>query len=207
MPVNSSATFDILYIASSTKRSYPDLGIYELNFLSYFACLMSLYDGNPTAEWEYSFYKNENGAPVSSAIADAVKTLSECGEMKEFEKYFGIMPEGEISLEVYKGLSLFKKRMKYLDAACDCLLTDSIVSLASTLSLDPVIKESTVHSLKMLNSDDNDSLASLHFQFDVIREIVGLQKELFVPAHIWIQYLKLSNKDDIGRPNCEITSD
>ncbi len=207
MLINSSATFDILYIASSTKRSYPDLGFYELNFLSYFACLMSLYDGNPTAEWGYSFYKNKDGAPVSSAIAEAVTALSESGEMKEYERYFGIMPNGECSLEVYKGFSLLNKRMRYLDAACDCLLTDSIVSLASTLSLDPIIKESTVHSLKMLNSDDNDSLASLHSQFDIIRKIVGLQRELFVPAHIWIQYLKLSNEDDIRRSNCKIATD
>lgn len=196
MRVNSSATFDVLFIANSTKHSYPDLSFYELNFLSYFACLMSLYDGNPTTEWEYSFYKNEDGVPVSSAIADSVKVLSDSGEMSDKSKFYGILPRGELSLEYYRGFSLFEKRIKYLEAACDCLLTDSIVSLSLVLSLDPVITESAVHSLKCLNSDQNSTLVALHEQFATIQKVVGLQHELFVPAHLWIQYLKIRSKDD-----------
>lgn len=196
MQINASAAFDVLFIANSTKHSYADLSFYELNFMSYFACLMSLYDGNPTTEWEYSFYKNDEGVPVSSAIATSIKTLSESGEMFEESRYYGILPSGEASLELYKGFSLFKKRIKYLEAACDCLLTDSIVSLSSVLSLDPIIAESAVHSLKRLNSDENSTLVTLHEQFTTIQKVVGLQQELFVPAHMWIQYLKIRSRND-----------
>lgn len=196
MRVNSSATFDVLYIASSTKHSYPDLSFYELNFLSYFACLMSLYDGNPTTEWNYSFFKNNDGVPVSSAIAEAVMVLSKNGEIHEESSYYEILPNGEYSLEVFKEFSIFNKRIKYLQAACDCLLMESIVSLSSILSSDPVISESASHTLKRLNSKENVSLVSLHNQFETIEKVVGLQKELFVPAYMWIQYLKLKKRND-----------
>lgn len=201
MFINSSATFDVLYIANSTKCSYHDLSFYEFNFLLYFACLMSLYDGNPTSEWEYTFYKNANGVPVSSAVAEALNALAANGELKEMSRYYAIMPDGEANLEFYKCLSTFRKRTKYLDAACDCLLTDSIVSLSTAISFDPVIKESIVHNRKTLNSDDNESLVSLYAQFETIQRVVGMQKELFVPAYMWIQYLKIQN-DDFGRTDC-----
>jgi hypothetical protein len=201
MQINPSATFDILYIASATKPSYHDLSLYELNYLSYFACLLSLYDGKPAMEWEYSFYKNDNGVPISSDLAEAVYYLACRGKIREESRYFSILPEGETELEFFKSFHLFKKRIKYLAAACDCLLTDSIVSLSSTLSLDPVIKESVSHNRKTLNSDDNGSLVTLHAQFDIIQRIVGMQKELFVPAYIWINYLKIINNDS-GRTSC-----
>lgn len=196
MQVNPSATFDVLFIASSTKRSYSDLSFYELNFLSYFACLMSLYDGNPTSEWDYSFYKNNAGVPVSSAIAEAVNALLKNGEIHEESSYYEILPDGECNLELYKTFSFFNKRIKYLKAACDCLLMESIVSLSSILSSDPVITESATHSLKRLNSKENVSLVSLHNQFETIEKVVGLQKEMFVPAYMWIQFLKLRKRND-----------
>lgn len=198
MQINSSATFDILYIACSTKHSYQDLSFYELNYMSYFACLLSLYDGKPAMEWDYAFYRNENGVPISSDIAKALESLLCRGEIREESSYFSILSEGEKKLDLYKSFHLFKTRIKYLDAACDCLLTYSIVSLSSTLSLDPVIQESVSHDRKTLNSDDNGSLVTLHSQFDIIQRVVGMQKELFVPAYIWIQYLKIINNDSGG---------
>lgn len=201
MQVNPSAIFDILFISNSLKKKYRDLDFNELNFLSYFACLMSLYDGNPVTGWGYTFYKNKNGVPVSSSIADAVEIMTESCELLENEGYYEITDYGEVNLNEYNDISLFIQRKKYLSAACECLLTDTIVTLLSTLSQEPLIEESKIHELKPLNTDRNSALALLHSHFDIIQEVVGLQQELYVPAYIWLQYLKLNKKDDLGESN------
>lgn len=94
MQVNPSAIFDILFITRSLKQKYRDLNFNELNFLSYFACLMSLYEGSPVTEWGYTFYKNDNGVPVSSAIAEAVEVMTGNNELMENGGYYEITEHG-----------------------------------------------------------------------------------------------------------------
>lgn len=108
---------------------------------------------------------------------------------------------GEANLKEYNDINMFIQRKKYLSAVCECLLTDTIVTLLSTLSQEPVIEESKIHELKPLNTDRNSALALLHSHFKIIQEVVGKQQELYVPAYIWLQYLKLSKRNDLGESN------
>lgn len=201
MQVNPSAIFDILFISNSLKRKYRDLNFNELNFLSYFACLMSLYEGNPVTEWGYTFYKNDYGAPISSAIIESVDVMTWNGELLNNDGYYGITEYGEANLKEYNDISMFVQRRKYLSAVCECLLTDTIVSLLSTLSREPVIEESMIHAQKPLNTERNSALSLLHSHFAIIQEVVGIQQELYVPAYMWLQYLKLSIRNESGESN------
>lgn len=201
MQVNPSAIFDILFISNSLKRKYRDLNFNELNFLSYFACLMSLYEGNPVTGWGYTFYKNDYGAPISSAITESVDVMTWNGELLNNDGYYGITEYGEANLKEYNDISMFVQRRKYLSAVCECLLTDTIVSLLSTLSREPVIEESMIHAQKPLNTERNSALSLLHSHFAIIQEVVGIQQELYVPAYMWLQYLKLSIRNESGESN------
>lgn len=201
MQVNPSAIFDILFISNSLKRKYRDLNFNELNFLSYFACLMSLYEGNPVTGWGYTFYKNDYGAPISSAIIESVDVMTWNGELLNNDGYYGITEYGEANLKEYNDISMFVQRRKYLSAVCECLLTDTIVSLLSTLSREPVIEESMIHAQKPLNTERNSALSLLHSHFAIIQEVVGIQQELYVPAYMWLQYLKLSIRNESGESN------
>lgn len=201
MQVNPAAIFDILFISKNLKQKYRDLSFNELNFLSYFACLMSLYEGNPVTGWGYTFYKNDNGVPVSSAIAEAVEVMTGNTELMENGGYYGITEYGEVNLKEYNNISMFIQRKKFLSAVCECLLTDTIVTLLSALSHEPVIEESKIHELKPLNTDRNSALALLHSHFDIIHEVVGIKQELYVPAYMWLQYLKLNKRNDLGESN------
>lgn len=201
MQVKPSAVFDILFICNSIEKIYRDFSSFELNFLSYYACLMSLYDGNPATSWEYMFYKNKNGVPVASAIMEALDAMTDNNEIRRDKNYYGITDVGKENLERYKSFEVFSRRIKYLSAACDCLLTDSIVTLSSTVLMEPLIKESIQHKMKPLNSDNNGALASLHSHFAIIQEVVGNQKELYVPAYMWLQYLKFSKENDTRATN------
>lgn len=187
---NASAIFDTLYIIKRTKIQCSGLSTSELNFLSYFACLLSLYQGHPVSDWGYDFLRNELGAPISAEISDSCQMLNNKGELSKQEAIFKITLQGEKRLNFFLGLEEFKSRSRYLDAACNCLLIDSIVNVLSTISKDAVIIESLVHKLKYLNNADNSAMSMLYQQFDAIKKAIGNRTNLLIPASSWLLYLR-----------------
>lgn len=191
---NSFAIFDTLYIILQTRKQSGGLSINELNFLSYFSCLLSLYKGHPVSEWGYTFLRNSLGAPVCADLSESCTMLENRGDLRLENAIYTITPIGESHIEFYKELEMFKERIPYLNAACDCLLIESILDILNTISKDALIVESSAHTVKYLNSDDNSSLALLHEQFNVVKEAIGNRSNLFVPATSWLLYLKQSRK-------------
>lgn len=193
---NAFAIFDTLYIIKQTKRQCSGLSVSELNFLGYFACLLSLYQGHPVSDWGYSFLRNESGAPISVDIFDSCRRLENKGELLKQETVFNITSKGESRLDFFLELEGIKCRTLYLDAACNCLLIDSIMNIQSIISKDAVITESFVHSLKYLNDADNCALSMLYQQFNVIKKAIGYRTNLFITASSWLVFLrqKLENK-------------
>lgn len=187
---NSSAIFDTLFIVNRAEDQYESLSLTEVTFLSYFACLLSLYKGNPVSEWDYSFLRNEQGAPVSAELLEACELLLTKGQLKKTNGCYHITSEGKERLAFIMNMELFKHRQEYLQTACDCLLTGTIVELLNTLSKDAVITESSVHTMKYLNSEDNSAISRLYQQFGVVKKAIGDRKNLFVPAVSWLEYLK-----------------
>lgn len=188
--LNPYAIFDTLFIVNQTSSQYGGISLVELNFMSYFSCLLSLYNGNAVSEWGYSFLKSERGVPVSAELSEACSLLSQTGELTKDGVCFNPTEKGKSRLDFYNTLANIRWRMEYLQAACDCLLTDSIVEILSAISCDSVITESSVHNVKYLNSDDNASLSLLYQQFGTIREAIGNRSNLFVPASSWLLYLR-----------------
>lgn len=187
---NPAAIFDTLYIVSKTEDQYESLSLAEVTFLSYFACLLSLYKGNPVSAWGYTFMRNEQGVPVSAELAEACSLLMSKVQLAKDKGCYHITDVGNERLTFMAGLELFKQRQEYLQAACDCLLTGTIVELLNTLSNDAVITESSVHTMKYLNKEDNSALSRLHQQFGVVKKAIGERKNLFIPAVSWLEYLK-----------------
>ena len=187
---NSTAIFDTLYIVSKTEDQYDSLSLAEVTFLSYFACLLSLYKGNPVSAWEYSFMRNEQGVPVSAELAEACSLLMGKGQLEKKDACYHITGAGEMRLSFMMGMEMFKSRQEYLQAACDCLLTGTIAELLNTLSGDAVITESSVHTMKYLNREDNSAVSRLHQQFGIVRQAIGDRKNLYIPALSWLEYLK-----------------
>ncbi len=187
---NPSAIFDSLFIVSQTSSQCAGISISELNFLSYFSCLLSLYKGIAVSDWGYSFLKSEQGVPVSAELSESCSMLVEAGELENDGVRYCMTPAGESRLKFLRTLSCMNARVECLQAACDCLLMDSIVEILSLLSQDSVIKESSFHQLKYLNSKENESLSVLYEQFKVVRNAIGYRHNLFVPAVSWLLYLR-----------------
>ena len=187
---NAFAVFDTLYIIERTSKQCSGLSVNELSFLSYFGCLLSLYNGRPASEWGYDFLRNDLGAPVSAELFDSCDLLEMNGELIRERAVFRLTGRGENRLCFFMSLEEFKIRVEYLNAACDCLLMESILDILSTISKDAVISESSVHALKVLNSTDNSALTLLHQQFDVIKRAIGFRGNLFIPATSWLLFLR-----------------
>lgn len=187
---NAFAIFDSLYIIKQTKKQCSGLSVQELDFLSYFACLLSLYQGHPVTDWGYVYLRNVFGAPISADILEACQLLEKNSQLQRHDTVYNITERGEVRLTFYMDLDEFKFRKPYLDAACDCLLVESILDVLSTISKDAVILESSVHGLKYLNSTDNSALSVLYQQFEVIKKAIGNRSNLFIPATSWLLFLK-----------------
>lgn len=191
--LNIYAIYDTLYVIEKTKSQCSGLSLNELNFLSYFACLLSLYQGHPVSEWGYSFLRNNQGAPISAELLESCQMLVQQVELQKQDMIYTITERGTQRMSFFTELSELKSRNPYLDAACNCLLIDSIVSILSIISKDALITESMVHELKCLNSGDNSALSILHEQFDLIKRAIGDHRNLFIPATSWLLYLRQKN--------------
>lgn len=187
---NPDAIFDSLYIVSQVSAQYDGISLSELNFLSYLSCLLSLYKGNAVSDWGYSFLKSDQGVPVSAALVESCCTLIETSEFSYSDVCYSITEGGKARLNFLQTMESLRPRVEFLQAACDCLLVDSIVEIISLVSRDSVIRESHFHPLKRLNSEDNSSLQMLYKQFGIVKEAIGLRRNLFVPATSWLFYLR-----------------
>jgi hypothetical protein len=80
MLINSpEANFDVLYLLKLSKIKYNELHYTEINILAYLALLLSIYDGNKTNDWQYSFSYHSFGGPISSEIMTEVGKLLKQG--------------------------------------------------------------------------------------------------------------------------------
>ena len=187
---NSCAIFDTLYIVSRTSSQYSGISLSELNFLGYFSCLLSLYTGSAVSDWGYCFFKSEDGVPVSAELAESCDMLIGVNELKKNDICYDITPAGAAKLQFFEEMKCVRSRKECLQAACDCLLMDSIVGIISLISRDSVIKESYLHPLKCLNGEENSSLHIIYRQFEVIKNVIGFRRNLLVPATSWLLYLR-----------------
>ena len=198
MNLKSEATFDTLYIGSRIEQRLDDFSHSEIHFLSYLACLLSLYDGNPLFYWKYSFVKTKLGSPYSNDIKRALDFLKSSFSFDQStEGYFKLTEKGRKNIEFYLELHIIKQRLKYLDAACQSITLMPVGLINKAIQKDPIISSARISkSNKFLLEEASPALHSLYEQFELIREALkeGNYKELLIPAVIWIESLRKQEK-------------
>ena len=195
--INIYSLFDSLYIGKNLQEYIGDFNLSEVQMLSYFSCLLSLYDGNPISFWEYKFIKNEMGVPLCFEINEAVEKLEQNNEfLLKDDNYFNITEEGISKLNTFLSFDLYNHRIKYLKAACESLLAVPIGSFRSSLFEEPLIKLANGGEIRNLIGDENIGLVTLYNQFEILKTALNEQyADLFVPAVTWLRYL---NKTQIA---------
>jgi hypothetical protein len=189
------AIYDTLFIGQKLQRKIEDFSQYEIQFFSYFSCLLSLYDGNSVDSWMYSFVKTELGSPYSIDISFSIQTLNASRFIKCAEKskdYFTITESGIEFLNFQnENASIFIERRKYLTAACNTISLIPFGSIKEAIIREPVLC-SAGHSLakRTLLELSNPATTVLYSQFkDLKTALENKYADLIVPAVVWLESL------------------
>lgn len=193
--LSPEATYDVLYISSRLQRKVYDFSLYEIQFFSYFSCLLSLYDGTPIDSWSYNYIKADMGMPYSSEIHKTFDHLNAYGlvdELVESRGYFKLTDKGENFLSFYNdNINHTSWRRKYLDAACDSVSLIPFGNVKNALNEEPVLRSAGNSRLKRnLLSETNPSTRALYQQFRALHDAIGDSVGcLIIPAVVWLQAL------------------
>lgn len=199
MEVIPEATFDTLFVASRVQRRLEDFAEGEIHFFTYFACLLSLYEGFPSDAWGYTYVKTEFGTPFSGEIQKALRVLiaSRFAEELGGSEYFDLTIEGGKRLDfLSSNFSFFHERSKYLEVACNMLTLLPYGQIRESLRNEPVINSAeTGRSSRTLLETTSPATHALHAQFRLLREAMADSKsKLLLPAAVWLNGLALKGK-------------
>ena len=183
--------FDSLSIAHKLDNFLDGFEQEEIHLFSYFAAILYNYSGNPVDDWKYSFIVSSKGYPHSQILNDAIERHIFSGLFEDRANYFIITSRGSDELNKFSEFKLFKKREKYLDAACTTSILVPYKETKRALLDDPSIKKA-----EQLNNND-----WISFSNDKLKEITQTLgapvDELIIPAISWIRFLLSTNRTNI----------
>jgi hypothetical protein len=193
---NPEAVYDALFIGKKLQRKIEDFSQYEIQFFSYFSCLLSLYDGNSVDNWNYTFIRTELGSPYSSDIQMALATLTGNGSLTELidsKGYFTVTDKGSNFLKfLEENITTISWRTKYLRTACNSLSLIPYGVIKEAINNEPVLN-SAGNSLTRRNLllETNPATRALYFQFKELKTALeDKHYDLIVPATVWLESLK-----------------
>lgn len=193
---NASASFDFLFITGKLCARFGTATSGEIHLFSYLACLLSLFRGQPVADWGYSFAGLDSGSPFSAELQAARPGLELAGLIVGKAGSITITPQGERELEFLSALHHFGSRKSYLTAALESLLSFPVGMVRNALSMEPGLRPAIkVGGTRPLLEET--ALGQLHEHFEALYSVLGESHDLFVPSTVWLTYLlKSSRKHD-----------
>lgn len=181
MQINSYSVFDALCIGNILCEYVGDFNSSELDLFAYFSAMLFLYDKHPISNWGYKFIKNDIGAPISLEIRQAVSNLLQTQDIISTGGYYKLTSKATSKLETLKRAYRFKYRTKYIENACDSLLTLPLGAIRTSISKEPIINiEQTV--VRELFEENSVALDLLYEKFRKINLISECNKSLYITA-------------------------
>lgn len=186
---NPSAYFDVLSLAERMSDLVEGFSRQEMHLFTYAACLLSLYEGQPTAEWGYEFVASENGLPFSPEINGAIETSFGLGLLHNHGQLILITNDGKAELADLRQMEGIRLRDRYLAGAADSLLVFNPGNVREALNYDPAISY-----LKKGNRTDwiltTPVVDRLYNNFQQLRAALAYDaRDLSVPLVSWLRYL------------------
>ena len=184
------AVFDVLLIADRMEEPFGGASESELHLLAYLSCLLSLYRGQPAAEWGYRFVRTTSGSPFSLEVEKALEATKHSGLMRRTSS--GLLGSTERGSELCRFLGQLSTHAWRVP--CITGATDSVLSLPSglvrnALQLEPSLRSADLHKHATTLLDEG-SVALLHSHFAALSTVVGPEVgDLMVPAVVWLRYL------------------
>jgi hypothetical protein len=185
---SATAAFDSLFIASRVEQLADPPTDGELHLFAYLACLLSLLRGAPASDWGYTFSATHEAAPFSTALIDASDLLVSAGWLHAAPDGVTLSSQGRSELEALAGLTINRRRVVYLEAACSTVLALPLPVLRDAISLEPQLNTAiALAATRPLMTDA--SIPALHAQFQALETATSATGDLMIPAVIWLSYL------------------
>jgi hypothetical protein len=193
---NASASFDFLFITGRLCARFGTATLGEIHLFSYLACLLSLFRGQPVADWGYTFAGLDSGSPFSAELQAACPELEVAGLIVGKAETLTITPEGNRELEFLSTLQQFGPRKSYLTAALESLLSFPVGMVRNALSMEPGLRPALRLGGKRALLEET-ALGQLHEHFEALYSVLGETHDLLVPSSVWLTYLlELSREHD-----------
>ena len=183
--------YDCLSIGHKLDNFLDGYDSQDIQLFAYFSAFLFHYAGNPIEEWKYRFTVGPNGYPHSMQLQDAIERHETVGMFISHDDSLSLSSRGTDEFNKFSnGLSLFKERERFIEAAC------------STSILLPY-KEAKFALLEDVNISKAKSLGGqdwLDFEYDKLKQItesLGAPiDDLTISAVTWVRLIQLSNNKE-----------
>ena len=161
----------------------------EIHLFCYAACLLSLYEGQPVAEWGYEFIGTDHGLPFSQEIDASIEFGLDIGELSPRGPLIVVDIDGRNELAELRQLEGNRARERYIAGAADCLLVFNPGNIREAFNYDP-----TISYLKSGNRTEwlltHSVVEELYSNFRQLRRALEYEAhDLSVPMVSWLKYL------------------
>jgi hypothetical protein len=185
--VELEAFYDSLSIAHKLDNFLDEFERREVHLFAYFSAFLFHYGGHPVDDWKYKFIIDEEGYPHSKQIDDAIERHINSGAIEIRNIFLAITGRGTDEFNKFrKGLSLFKNREKYIEAACS---TAILIPYRETKTA--LLQDTNLVSAKIMGNED-----WINFEYENLKTItqsLGASiDDLTVSAVSWIKFLLTS---------------
>lgn len=198
MSMNPEAHFDCLQIAATLDAPLGGVTRLDLQRVAFLSCLLSIYTGEPVADWGYKFANTGDGLPFSDQLIHATESLVASDALVERDGRLKITQRGSALLSGLGALELLSPRRPCLNAATASLLAVPGSVMAEGLQQEPTIVASRLHdSASMLL--DSPHIQTLHEHFETLAAVFPPgSSDLLSPSVLWLTYLAHANSEASG---------
>lgn len=187
--MNPEATFDVLAIVAHLEPTVGRVLPSEVHLFSYLGCLLSLYSGNPVADWGYAFAGTVEGSPFSASVNEALGALRASSDLVGDGTGLALSAPGRNEYELLRTLGQNSHREEFLVGACSSVLALPVPVVRSALQQEPALRRVAAIAAPrpLLETVDLDGL---YEQFKALASVIGAEvSDVMVPAVAWLTYL------------------
>jgi len=189
------AFFDCLALALRAPQPIAPFTITELHLFAYLACLLSVYEGEPVADWGYQFALTGLGYPFSGELDSAMQALTLRRHI-EVDNLESVLPLDSAALEMAKleEIPSFKQRLRWLQTSLDCSLAMPVSVVKSAVVARDDLSGAGVGGPRPLLS--NAYVARVHGEREAIESALGGESSnLLAPAVAWLSMYILQGRE------------
>ncbi|GAB3815071.1 hypothetical protein GCM10028799_15840 [Kribbella italica] len=196
MSDNTDASFDALAITAALSERFDSASLAEVQAVAYLACLLSVYDGRPSAEWGYGFATTDTMTPFSPDLLAAMDRLRTSGLVDQDDVRYSLSPVGAEWLRRWAAMRRFESRRRYISGATGATDALPLPALSNGLRREPQIAASIAADSPRALLDDYGRL-TLYQYFKTLEESLGPGSDLLIPAVVWLTFLLNEDETDL----------